>query len=132
MALGGQDSLRRGNVSTIIMLLLVSLIAPKWFAKHRTSNMTDKAPTLAFQMGRLQEGELVAKGKDWFIARQGPYTQFSAIGREGEIVASRSTPYGKEMASRAIDTLRDTFAYNKDKIGLAAVAAMQAYVDGAF
>jgi len=94
--------------------------------------MTDKAPTLAFQMGRLQEGELVAKGKDWFIARQGPYTQFSAIGYERERVACRSTPYEKEMADSAIDTLRDTFSYNKDERGLAAVAAMQAYVDGAF
>ena len=94
--------------------------------------MTDKAPTLAFQMGRLQEGELVAKGKDWFIARQGPYTQFSAIGYERERVACRSTPYEKEMADSAIDTLRDAFSYTDDDRGIAAVAAMQAYVDGAF
>ena len=95
--------------------------------------MTDEArPTADFCKGLVDLDEIVAAGKDWYICRQNKFTRFDAKGDTGHRSAPRSVPYGKEMADSAIDTLRDTFSYNKDARGIAAVEAMQAYVDGAF
>lgn len=95
--------------------------------------MTDEMrPTAEFCKGLVDLDEIVAAGKDWYICRQNKFTRFDAKGDTGHMSAPRSIPYGKEMAGSAIDTLRDTFAYKKDERGLAAVAAMQAYINEAF